>query len=42
VTGLRPGRTDDPYADQTIRLVSERAPAGLAFFLACVAISTIF
>src|SRR5258705_13564184 len=42
MTGLRPGRLDDPYADETVRQVSARAPAGLAFFLACVTISTIF
>jgi PAS domain S-box-containing protein len=42
MTGLRPGRPDDPYADETIRQVSARAPAGLAFFLTCVTISSIF
>jgi PAS domain S-box-containing protein len=36
------GRGDDPYADETIRQVAARASAGLVFFLACVAISTIF
>src|SRR6185369_13590271 len=41
-TGLRPGSQDDPYADETVRQVASRAPAGLAFFLACVTISTIF
>ena len=35
-------RGDDPYADETIRQVAARASAGLAFFLACVAISTTF
>src|SRR6185436_13237601 len=40
--GRRFGRGDDPYADETIRQVAARAPGGLVFFLACVAVSTIF
>ena len=40
--GLRGERRDDPYADEAVRQVAARAPAGLAFFLACVAVSTVF
>ena len=40
--GLRRWRLDDPYADETVRQVAERASGGLAFFLGCVFLSTCF
>ena len=40
--GTRGSRRDDPYADETVRQVAARAPAGFAFFIACVTLSTGF
>jgi len=40
--GIGRGRLDDPYADETVRQVAARAPAGFAFFIACVTLSTGF
>jgi PAS domain S-box-containing protein len=38
----RGARREDPYADETTRQLALRAPVGLAFFVACVAVSTLF
>lgn len=39
---LRRNRRDDPYADETLRQIGQRAPGGLVFFVVCVVLSSGF
>ena len=39
---LRRATQDDPYADETIRQVGERAGLGLVFFVVCVVLASAF